>query len=157
MKVLIFSPDGKNFCQFATPNLPKTRFWVHFHPGLLGYYFLYSPNLTLGLGWTHLGLGWAHLGLSRAYLGLGHGPPGPPRAHQGLGRGPPGPPQAHEGLGRSPSGFPRAHQGLGCDPPGPPWAHLGPEPGPTWASDMDLLGLRRGLWHVQEWLKPSKY
>ena len=36
MKVSIFSPDGKNFCQFMTPNVPKPRCLAQFHPGLLG-------------------------------------------------------------------------------------------------------------------------
>ena len=32
----IFSPDGKNFCEFMTPNVPKPRFLAQFHPGLVG-------------------------------------------------------------------------------------------------------------------------
>ena len=36
MKVSIFSPDGKNFCQLMTPNFPKPAVFAHFHPRLLG-------------------------------------------------------------------------------------------------------------------------
>ena len=36
MMFFMFSPDGKNFCQFMTPNFPKPMFLPHFHPGLVG-------------------------------------------------------------------------------------------------------------------------
>ena len=45
MKVFIFSPDGKNFCQFMTPNVPKPMFLAQIHPGLVGALaFYFSKN-----------------------------------------------------------------------------------------------------------------
>ena len=41
MKVSIFSPDGKNFCQFMTPHFPKPRFLAQFHLGLVGALIFY--------------------------------------------------------------------------------------------------------------------
>ena len=58
MKVSIFSPDGKNFCQFMTPNVPKPRF------------------LALCRGWgpgTHLG---GRVGGPGTHLGGRVGPGG---------------------------------------------------------------------------------
>ena len=49
MSAWIFSPDGKDFCQFMTPNFPKPMFLAHFHPGLVGIFFLpQHGNLALG-------------------------------------------------------------------------------------------------------------
>ena len=45
MLFLIFSPDGKNFCQFMTPNVPKPMFFTQIHPGLVGALaFYFSKN-----------------------------------------------------------------------------------------------------------------
>ena len=66
MKVSIFSPDGKNFCQFMTPNVPKPMFLAQIHPGGNGDVgFLYSQNLTL------LFFGWLSnfLAISHIFLG----------------------------------------------------------------------------------------
>ena len=41
MLFLIFSPDGKNFCQFMTPNVPKPMFFAQINPGLVGALALY--------------------------------------------------------------------------------------------------------------------
>ena len=35
MTAWMFSPNVNNFCQFMTPNLPKTRFLTQIHPGLV--------------------------------------------------------------------------------------------------------------------------
>ena len=48
MSVSIFSPDGKTFCQFMTPNVLKPRFLAQFHPGLLGALAFYFPKTDLG-------------------------------------------------------------------------------------------------------------
>ena len=45
MLFLIFSPDGKNFCQFMAPDFPKPMFLAQIHPGLLGALaFYFSKN-----------------------------------------------------------------------------------------------------------------
>ena len=40
------SPDAKNFCEFMTRNLPKPMFVHHFHPGLVGAFFI-SPKTEI--------------------------------------------------------------------------------------------------------------
>ena len=70
MNAFIFSPDGKDFCQFMAPHFPKPMFWAHFHPGLVGAFtFYFSKNLTFG-----------PLGTFKGPPGSTFGPLGPLRA-----------------------------------------------------------------------------
>ena len=73
MSASIFSPDGKNFCKFMTPNFPKPMFWGRIHPGLVGTLtFCFSQKMTsrpLGPLKGHLDLFGAHLGPVRGLLG----------------------------------------------------------------------------------------
>ena len=66
MKVSIFSPDGKNFCQFMTPNVPKPMFLAQFHPGLVGRWLFIFPKTDI----------WA-LGALKGPPGSTFGPLGP--------------------------------------------------------------------------------
>ena len=66
MSASIFSPDGKNFCKFMTPNFPKPMFLGQIHLGLVGTLLLcFFQEMTSGpLGplREHLDLFGAHLG-----------------------------------------------------------------------------------------------
>ena len=42
MSASIFSPDGKNFWEFMTPNFPKPMFLAHFHLEMVGIFFFYA-------------------------------------------------------------------------------------------------------------------
>ena len=67
MLFFIFSPNGKNFCQFMAPDFPKPMFLAQIHLGLVGALaFYFSQNLHPG-PW----------GPSRALLVLRLGPWGP--------------------------------------------------------------------------------
>ena len=55
MSFFIFRPDGKDFCQFMTPNFPKPMFLTQISPGLVGIFFYY-PNMASGLGPVALAL-----------------------------------------------------------------------------------------------------
>ena len=58
MKFSSFSPDGKNFCQFMTPNVPKPMFLAHFHPGLVGTLaFFFFPKSDIWASGTGPGAG----------------------------------------------------------------------------------------------------
>ena len=47
MLFLIFSPDGKNFCQFMAPDFPKPMFLAHIHLGLVGTLAFYFPKIDI--------------------------------------------------------------------------------------------------------------
>ena len=49
MNALSFSPDGKDFCQFMTPNLVQPHVFGPFPPGAGGDIFFY-PNMAPGPG-----------------------------------------------------------------------------------------------------------
>ena len=50
MPFFIFSPDGKDFCQFMTPNFPKPMFLTQINPGLVVALDFYIPrNGTIGI------------------------------------------------------------------------------------------------------------
>ena len=77
MSFFMFSPDGKDFCQFMTPNFPKPMFLAHFHPGLVGMFFFY-PNMVPGPRPVALALGQAQpepeMGSTRTRHGAQPGP-----------------------------------------------------------------------------------
>ena len=55
MSAWIFSPDGKDFCQFMTPNFPKTYVFDPNQPGAGGgIVFSYFPKCHL---WDFQALG----------------------------------------------------------------------------------------------------
>ena len=115
MKVSIFSPDGKNFCQFMTPNVPKPRFLTQFHPGMD---ILFFQKWHLALGPTQ-GLGpWDPFGGARwgPWDPFGGGSSGRPKA------------DIMEAEGR-------LNGGLGAKPPGimGPIGPIGPGPGALFA------------------------
>ena len=71
MSASIFSPDGKNFCQFMTPHSPKPRFWTKFHLGMVVVVFDLPPDPGPGPTWTRDIL---NLDQGRAQPGPGTGP-----------------------------------------------------------------------------------
>ena len=77
MLFLIFSPDGKNFCQFMAPDFPKPMFLAQIQPGLVGalaFYISQTDIWALGALWAHLV---RPLGPLRAHLVGPLGPFGP--------------------------------------------------------------------------------
>ena len=71
MSASIFSPDGKNFCQFMTPHSPKPRFWAKFHLGMVVVVFDLPPDPGPGPTWTRHG---PNLDQARAQPGPRTGP-----------------------------------------------------------------------------------
>ena len=109
MFVLIFSLDGKNFCQFMTPIVFKPRFWAQFHPGLLGALAFHFPKTDLGA-----------LGPFRGPPGFTFVPLGPLRTHLVLHLGPWGPLGGRAGRPKADimEAEGRLNRGLGAEPPG---------------------------------------
>ena len=54
MLFFIFSPNGKNFCQFMAPDFPKPMFLAQTHLGLVGALAFYSPNNACVVGFLLL-------------------------------------------------------------------------------------------------------
>ena len=72
MKCSSFSPDGKNFCQFMTPNFPKPMFLTQISPGLAGISFS-IPTWHLALGqWPRA---WSRLGIEFGAIWVSFGDP----------------------------------------------------------------------------------
>ena len=78
MSASIFSPHGKNFCKFMTPNFPKPMFFGQIQLGLVGTLtYCFSKKMTsrpLAPLRGHLDLFGAHLGPVRGLLGPIWGP-----------------------------------------------------------------------------------
>ena len=54
MLFLIFSPDGKNFCQFMASDSPKPMFLSQIQPGLVGALAFYISQTDIWALWAHL-------------------------------------------------------------------------------------------------------
>ena len=62
MSAWIFSPDGKNFCQFMAPDFPKPMFFAQIHLGLVEALALYFPKTYIGALGALQGILFLHLG-----------------------------------------------------------------------------------------------
>ena len=148
MSFFIFSPDGKDFCQFMTPNFPKPMFLTHFHLRLVGIFFS-IPTWHLALGQWSWPWPWDRPNLDQGW--------GSTWTRHGAQPRPPWPTE----LATEAQAEPRAWSTLGTGfvahlgsiwgpifvwvPFGVPFlcgAHLGPICGPFWRPKADITGGR---------------